>query len=190
MREYQCPNCGSDQIQKASGVVAAGTSNLSAMAHTSGTTTFRGVGLSGGRLGVGVGTGVHNLTTSTAGVQVTDLARQLVPPAKPTPPSIIQPVWMAFMVAAGVYCVSWLTLAINRDYKQQETSNIVWSVFLGVTAAVSIWKPYTAWVDRVRARTGERIEAWKSEYAEWEKLWYCHRCTHSFRFRGDEGVKR
>jgi len=155
--DFNCPKCGSDQTAKCSAVYASGTTAIETK------TSGMGVGLSRGGFVPVVGGG------TTRGVQQTQLAAQLAPPAKE--PTVKQFFGGTFFLAPLLGVIVAIVVGLISDWSEPA----VVGTFLVVAALIAILN-VAATVRMYR----ENRDEWPKLYAEWERKWYCGRCGETF----------
>lgn len=149
MGTFDCSKCGSDQTAKCSTIYASGTTGIETK------TTGMGVGLSRGGFVPVVGGG------TTRGVQQTELAAQLAPPANKSAKEIFKGCASFFGVIGVIGCVIFMPLGMM--------------ILVGGVAVAGI----TALIATLCFRPYNRDE-WPKLYEQWERKWYCGRCGETF----------
>lgn len=161
-----CPACGSEQVQKASVIFEAGTSQN--VGHTMGTGV--GVGLNG-KMGIGFGSGTTKTTSKTV------LAQRLSPPRPPGSLGcfgcggcLFVIVFFGFLSSLMAFMSGLGGIGLGHGTKGGE------DVFFGLLGLLIIGS-LLIWRWRVR-------ENYKARYAtdlmQWHKLWFCHQCGQVF----------
>ena len=168
--DLACAHCGSDQIQKVTAIVNAGTSSSGGAA----------VSWEPGPNGQMVQHVVPYHGTSTS-----RLASMLAAPAGPRvnmiPPSAdMEGCGLAFLGAIFVGVGLWCAVGLwGENLHAFAPIPCVVAAFL----VRWLWRTYAAMKERYRqaCRDAERqVPQWKQAVARWEALYYCHRCDHVF----------
>ena len=146
-QNYTCPQCGSENIQRFSVAFRGGASTIDTK------TSATGVGFGGGHLGVGVG-GAH-----TTGVQMTQLAQEVAPPAK-----------KGYLFPIIISIVAYFILGFTDSFLGNTVSHIL--SILGFAGCIWLfaYKNTYLWNKTV----------WPELYNQWEHSWVCLKCGHKF----------
>lgn len=152
---FQCAHCGSEQVQRVSGLVRQGVWT----AESAG--TYVGGSYIGG---LGVHAGV--VSNQTAGASV--IAQLLTPPVKPREPSPPAAFGWTFIVVGILATLSGLSGALP---------NLISGFSALVLGALLIgWEKQGE--ARQRTSFNSALSRWQAALAVWERLNYCPRCDH------------
>jgi DNA-directed RNA polymerase subunit RPC12/RpoP len=152
LADWSCPQCRSENIQKASVLVATQNSNVQ-------TTT---VGAGGGASGLGPGGGVG--VARTSGTVSTDLAQQLAPPSGP-------PLRGGAGCATGIFLG--LTACVATTSGGAPGIGLILALVLPFVGFAFERSMYSEQDRQARDRHKER-------FAAWERTYVCLRCGSRF----------
>ncbi len=159
-----CPQCGDANTQPSHAVYNAGTSNIAT------TTRASGIAISGGnQFTPMIG------SSSTSGVQQTQMAAQCSPPAQHVPGQAIG-IGIILSLAAGI--VLWvLCFGFTMGQFLKGTLGHVWGwlAFLGPGILLMKWQ-----LGRARRMQKYNRDEWPTLHAAWQRKWICHKCHHQF----------
>lgn len=156
--ELSCPTCKSDQTQKITAIVDAGTTRSVGKTST--------IGVASAGRGIGVGGAV----STTRNTSTTDLAKKLA-----TPKKRFSSVWLGFiplMLFGG-----WIPYNIAASFFHNVTlSNIAGFIALAGTGYVAFK------VINKKAIEGKQYNTsvYPKELQTWQDGFFCHRCEHTF----------
>jgi hypothetical protein len=141
-----CPKCNhDDQIVKVSSIFSSGFS------VTSQSGPGIGVGLYGGKLGIGIGGG------GSSGINVSQLSMRLKPPVAPKKMG-----WFIIALICGaIYLVLLSIFGLNGAGP--------------ITAALISISIFVFWLISVNNKHKEKMESYQSLLNEWNKFYYCGR---------------
>lgn len=154
-----CPKCGSASTQKLSAIFEAGTATIQTGS------THLGVGLSGDGLVPVLG------SSSTSGVQQSELAKRAAPPAKKgigcgeIGAVLVAPPLLGLLAVFLCFVVGWDSAA---DWVCPGVSGIMFVLLL------------TGLVLAGREAARYNATEWPPLQSKWERSWYCHRCAEVF----------
>ncbi len=156
---FDCPKCGSASTQKLSAIYEAGTATIQTGS------THLGVGLTGDGFVPVLG------SSSTSGVQQSELAKRAAPPGKKgigcgeIGAVLVAPPLLGLLAVFLCFVIGWDSAA---DWVCPGVSGIGFVLLL--TGLV------------VAGREAARYNAteWPSLQSKWERSWYCHRCAQMF----------
>lgn len=147
-QNFTCPHCGSENVQRFSVAFRGGASTIDTKTSTT------GIGIGGGGLGIGKA-GSH-----TTGTQMTQLAKEVAPPAKKkyTFPIIISLIiWV--VIDKSLLSVIGGTASSIAGY-----ISLVGALWYFVYQRVYTWNK----------------NVWPGLYEKWEQSWVCLKCGHKF----------
>lgn len=157
---FCCPNCSSDQTQRVSVIYSSGTSVVESKS------TGMAVGLTKGGLVPVLG------SSNTTGVQQTQLAQQVAPPAR-TP--TLKIVFFTPIVGVVLGLVLWFVAVLILIGTGTKANDVPGYVLEGTFLLVQVLGIALA-VQNYRRNRDE----WPGLYAAWERKWFCHRCGSTF----------
>ncbi len=147
-QNFSCPQCGSDNIQRFSVAFRGGASTIDTKTSTT------GIGI--GRGGLGVGTaGSH-----TTGVQMTQLAKEVAPPAK-----------KKYMFPIIISLIIWIV--VDRSFL-----SVMGTTAAGIPGYISLAAALWYFVYQKVYVWNKNV--WPGLYEKWEKSWVCLKCGHKF----------
>lgn len=157
---FCCPHCSSDQTQRASVIYSSGTSVVETKS------TGMAVGLTKGGLVPVLG------SSNTTGVQQTQLAQQVAPPAR-TP--TLKILFFTPIVGVVLGLVLWFVAALVSIASGSKANDVPGYVLEGTFLLVQVLGVLLA----VKNYQWNR-DKWPGLYAAWERQWFCFRCGQSF----------
>lgn len=168
--DLNCPKCKSENTQKITSVVSAGTT------HTTGSTSSTSIGTTGTAVGVSTSRGTVNATSTTV------LAKKLAEPTKKYDG------FLAILVCLSPF-VFFLSVAIGGfiafeilwfRYNPYASFQLVPMIFSGL---IFIWIMkfiYRKWEPYRKARKEYNENEFPEIHKKWSEGFYCHRCEHTF----------
>lgn len=156
--DLNCPKCKSENTQKITAIVSAGTT------RTSGSTSSSSVGVMGGSVGVGSSRGTINATSKT------ELANKLAKP-KPRFQSLIG--GMVLFALVG-WIPGWIVVVEKHLYGSTETF-VYWGIYALLMAGF-----YKFWAPRAEKNRTYNETEYQTLLKSWENGFFCHRCEHQF----------
>lgn len=157
---YACSHCGSDQTQRKSVIHSSGTSVVETRS------TGVAVGLTKGGFVPAVG------SSTSIGVQQTQLAQQVAPPER-TPTFKI--VFFTPFVGVALGLVAWFIAGVALVASSTKANDVPGYVLVGTFLLVQVLGGALAVLSFRHNR-----DRWPSQHAAWERQWLCLRCGQSF----------
>ena len=153
MNSITCPKCGTTEVQKASVICEAGTVDISGSISGSGAS----IGSGGVRFGAGGG--------SIQAIKQSKLVQKLSPPVRVETP---WPVIYAGVPLVLLGLILWIKIETMTGFAY---ALICWALAVAVTKAL---------MPGYEEKEAASKAAHEKAYAEWERMWYCHKCGNTF----------
>lgn len=154
----ECPRCQKDDL-----VVKVSSLFSSGFSMTSQSGPAVGVGLHGGKIGIGLG------GTSSEGINVTQLSMRLKPPTEPKANGCLTTIIVLSIVLFLIFFV------ISLSYLNDPT--VTHSTILWLAAIVGL----IFWLIQLRKSHARKMEIYNSLLRNWEEFYYCSRDDVVFR---------
>lgn len=163
MKTIICPECGSENVQRAE------------IAYDAGTMKTRGSSVSFGAAFSNAGSALLSGITSSEQTQRTMLAKRVAPPQKR------QQDYRAESTIASARIVPAIALVIALLGLAAWTSSVAVAVLLFISAPL-VWHFHSKRVQAAKARLAEiehyNSTIWPEEYQKWRESWLCHKCGY------------